>query len=92
MNSLICHFLSSISHQQIIDLFHKCIANPVDKNSYALIYNSDHPQYYFSNSFVQNPVTVPPYVIVGLFSLSEIDNAELLQNAIEKLKKKWGES
>jgi len=89
MNPLICHFLSITSHQQIADLFHKCIANPVDGNSYALMYNSQHPQYYFSNLSVPNPVAVHPYAIVGLFSLNEIDNTELLQNAIEKLRKKW---
>ncbi len=89
MNSLICHFLSTVTNKEIIDLFNGCIKNPTSANDYALIYSSNNPQFYFIDSFGQNVQSNPDYTVAGFFTLDEINDNSLLQNKIQALRQIW---
>ena len=89
MNELICHFLSTLTDQEIVNLFNGCISAPNPDNAYALIYNSAYPQFYFTDTFNQDLKLNSHYMVVGLFYLNEINDLSALKEKIQSLKTKW---
>ncbi|EJG02216.1 hypothetical protein FF52_06035 [Flavobacterium sp. F52] len=89
MNELICHFLSTLTDQEIVNLFNGCISAPNPDNAYALIYNSADPQFYFTDTFNEDVKPNSHYILVGLFYLHEINDLSALKAKVQSLKTKW---
>ena len=85
MEVFICHFLKNTD---IREFFKFCIPNPIRGKSYALIFYSDTPQFYFINFPLDDNTELTPKgnrVLLGLFNESDFDN----NNKINALKLLW---